>query len=55
MTNADGVVVPKSEAQWNANDEKKWLCDWKVRNILISALGVDKYYCVSHCITAKAM
>ena len=55
MTNEDGVVVPKSEAQWNEEDEKKQSSDWKVRNILISALGVDEYYRVSHCETAKAM
>lgn len=49
------VVVPKPEAQRNVDDEKKWYCDWKARNILISTLGVDEYYHVSHCKTAKAM
>lgn len=42
MTNVDGIVVPKPEAQWDANDEKKWSCVWKSRNILISSLGVDE-------------
>ncbi|XP_050916134.1 uncharacterized protein LOC127131247 [Lathyrus oleraceus] len=55
MTNVDGVVVPKSEAQWTADDEKKWSHDWKARNILISSLGVNDYYRVFHCTTAKAM
>ncbi|XP_058785733.1 uncharacterized protein LOC131660504 [Vicia villosa] len=55
MTNADGVVLPKPEAQWNAEDEKKWLYDWKARNVLISSLGVDGYYHVSHCTTAKSI
>lgn len=55
MPNADDVVVPKSEAQWNMEDEKKWSCDWKARNILISTLEVDEYYSVSHCKTAKTM
>ena len=55
MTNVDGVVVPKPKAQWNEDDEKKWLCYWKARNILISTLGVDEYYHVSHYTTAKAM
>lgn len=27
MTNADGVVVPKLEARWNADDEKNGSCD----------------------------
>src|SRR4051812_5129224 len=55
MTNADGVVVPESEAQQDTNDEKKWSYDWKARSILISSLGVYEYYCVSHCTTAKAI
>src|SRR4051812_39401699 len=55
MTNAAGAVVPKPEDTWNAEDEKKYAYDWKARNILISALGVDEYYRVSHCRSAKAM
>lgn len=43
MTNENGFVVPKSKLQWDANDEKKWVYDWKIRNILISSLGVDEY------------
>lgn len=55
MTNANGVVVPKSEAQWIADYEKKQLDDLKAMNILISSLGVDEYYRVFHYTTAKAM
>lgn len=55
MTNAEGNIVPKPEAQWTADDEKKWAYNWKAQNILISALGVDEYYRVSHCTTAKEM
>lgn len=55
MTNVDVVVVPKPKAQWNADDEKKYSCDWKSRSILISSLGVGEYYFVSHCETAKVM
>ncbi|XP_050906526.1 uncharacterized protein LOC127120164 [Lathyrus oleraceus] len=55
MTNADGFVIPKPEAQWNEEDEKKYSYDWKSINILITALGVDEYYRVSHCTSAKAM
>src|SRR3954470_2341235 len=55
MTNEAGAVIPKPEDTWNAEDEKKYAYDWKARNILISALGVDEYYRVSHCRSAKAM
>lgn len=55
MTNVEGATIPKPEVQWNTKDEKKWYCDWKARNILISALGVDEYCRVSHCEIAKAV
>lgn len=55
MINGEGVIVPKPEAQWDDNDKKSWSHDWKTQNILISALDVDEYYCVSHCETAKTM
>ncbi|XP_050895540.1 uncharacterized protein LOC127102179 [Lathyrus oleraceus] len=55
ITNADDVVVRKPETQWNTNDEQKYSCDWKVRNILISAVRVYEYYRVSHCETTKVM
>lgn len=54
MTNVNEVGVPKPEAQRDVEDEKKWSSDWKVRNIIISALRFDEYYRVSHCETAKA-
>ena len=55
MTNEEGVTIPKPEAQWDANDWKLWSHDWKAKNILTYALGVDEFYRVSHCETAKAM
>ncbi|XP_050909219.1 uncharacterized protein LOC127122993 [Lathyrus oleraceus] len=55
MTNGEGVLVPEPENQWNDNDKKLWSHDWKAQNILISALGVDEFYRVSHCESAKAM
>ncbi|XP_050908751.1 uncharacterized protein LOC127122457 [Lathyrus oleraceus] len=55
MTNAEGNIIPKPEAQWTADDEKKWAYDWKAQNILISVLGVEEYYRVSHCMTSKEM
>ena len=47
--------MPKPENLWDENDNKKWSCDWKAKNIIICALGVDKFYRISHCQTAKAM
>ena len=55
MTNGEGVTIPKPESQWNDNDRKLWCHDWKTQKILISTLGVDEYYRVSHCETSKAM
>ena len=55
MTNGEGIIVPKPENQWNDNDRKLWSHDWEAQNILISTLGVDEYYCFSHCETAKVM
>ncbi|XP_050918770.1 uncharacterized protein LOC127136225 [Lathyrus oleraceus] len=55
MTNANGFVVPKPEAKWNEEDEKKYNYDWKARNVLIAALCVDEYYRVSHCTSVKAI
>jgi hypothetical protein len=54
-TNVVGVEVLKPENEWTSDDENKMAYDWKERNILISALEVDEYYRISHCITAKAM
>lgn len=40
MTNEDDVVVvPKPEALWNGDDEKRYACNWKARNIIIYTLG----------------
>lgn len=54
MTGGNGFIIPKSKAQWDDNDHKKWGYDWKAQNIIISILGVDELYRVSHCETAKA-
>ena len=42
------VIIPKPEALWDENDEKNYAYDWKGRNMLIAALGVDEYFRVSH-------
>lgn len=51
----DGVVQYKTEEEWTDDDKKKVQYDLKARNILISAIGVNEYYSISHCKTAKAM
>ena len=55
MLNAAGARVAKPQDDWDEKDEKKWSSDWRGRNMIISALGVDEYYRVSHCTTAKEM
>ncbi|XP_050889072.1 uncharacterized protein LOC127094258 [Lathyrus oleraceus] len=55
MTNGKAVIVPKLENQWNDNHKILWSYDWKAQNILISALGVDEFYRVSHYETAKVL
>ena len=41
MRNDVSEIVPKPEDQYEI-DEKKWSCDWRGRNMIISALGVDE-------------
>jgi len=55
QVNVDGVIQNKPKADWIVVDEKKVQYDLKARNILISALGINVYYLVSHCKTGKAM
>ena len=52
---ANSVVQEKPKADWSDDDKRKVQYDLKVRNILISSLGVNEYHFVSHCKTAKAM
>jgi len=35
-----GVLVPKTKARWTEAKENKFSYDWKVRNILISSMGL---------------
>jgi len=51
----DGVVLDKPKADWSDDDKKKVQYDLKVRNILISSLGVNEYLSLSHCKTSKNM
>ena len=55
MTDASGATIPKPEALLEKDDEKNYSYDWRAKNMLISSLGVDEYFRVSHCATAKAM
>jgi hypothetical protein len=48
VNNNKGMEVSKLEELWTPLDEKKWSCDWKEKNILISFIDVDEYYRISH-------
>jgi hypothetical protein len=52
---ANGVALENPKVDWSDHDKKKVQYDLKVRNILISSLGVNVYHPVSHCKTAKGM
>ena len=55
ITDAHGVVANKPMAQWTDEEKKKVNYDAKAQNILISSLGIDQFYHVSHCESAKEM
>ena len=40
----DNVTIPKPKALWDENDEENYAYDWKGRNMLIAALGVDEFF-----------
>jgi hypothetical protein len=42
-------------AQWTDDEKKKVKYDAKAQNILISSLGIEQFYHVSHCSTTKEM
>jgi hypothetical protein len=42
-------------AQWTDDEKKKVNYDAKAQNILISSLGIEQFYHVSHCVSAKEM
>ena len=50
-----GISMPKLKNIWDENDNKKWSCDQKAKNIILSELGVDEFYLISHYQTTKAM
>ncbi|KAK2422403.1 gag-protease polyprotein [Trifolium repens] len=55
ITDLNGVVTNKPMTQWTDDEKKKVNYDAKAQNILISSLGIEQFYHVSHCSTAKEM
>ncbi|KAK2374793.1 gag-protease polyprotein [Trifolium repens] len=55
ITDPHGIVDNKPMAQWTDDEKKKVNYDAKAQNILISSLGIEQFYHVSHCSTAKEM
>ncbi|KAK2430292.1 gag-protease polyprotein [Trifolium repens] len=55
ITDPHGVITNKPMAQWTDEEKKKVNYDAKAQNILISSLGIDQFYHVSHCESAKEM
>ncbi|KAK2422340.1 gag-protease polyprotein [Trifolium repens] len=55
IIDAHGIVTNKPMAQWTEEEKKKVNYDAKAQNILISSLGIDQFYHVSHCQSAKEM
>ncbi|KAK2374883.1 hypothetical protein QL285_075815 [Trifolium repens] len=55
ITDPHGIVDNKPMAQWTEEEKKKVNYDAKAQNILISSLGIDQFYHVSHCQSAKEM
>jgi hypothetical protein len=54
-TDANGIVTLKPKNKWTTDEERKWSYDLKARNILISSLGIDEYFRISNCRSAKNM
>lgn len=49
----NGVSYTKPEEAWDDEDNKKNIHDKKAKNILASSLGMDEFFGVSNCQTAK--
>ncbi|KAK2451034.1 hypothetical protein QL285_010121 [Trifolium repens] len=54
-TDPNGILTNKPMAQWTDDDKKMVSYDAKAQNILISSLGIEQFYHVSHCSSAKEM
>ncbi|KAF1897537.1 hypothetical protein Lal_00036979 [Lupinus albus] len=51
----NGVSEQKTKDIWNDEDKKKIQYDVKVIDMLTSALGVEEFFTVSNCKSAKKM
>ncbi|XP_070015306.1 uncharacterized protein [Nicotiana sylvestris] len=51
--NVEGVDVPKTRADCNAEDLKKWEKNANAKKWLVCGLGLDEYSKIQSCITAK--
>ncbi|XP_070003337.1 uncharacterized protein [Nicotiana sylvestris] len=51
--NVEGVDVPKTRADCNAEDLKKWEKNAKAQKWLVCGLGLDEYNRIQNCTTAK--
>lgn len=49
----NSVVIPKPEASWNEDGEKRVLYDKKAINLLQGALCMDEFFRISTCTTTK--
>jgi hypothetical protein len=49
------MVLPKHEEEWLEDDQKKVHYDLKEKDTLTSGIGVNDYYTILHCKTAKEM
>ncbi|XP_045798087.1 uncharacterized protein LOC123892341 [Trifolium pratense] len=52
-TVVNNVVETKVKASWTDDDKRKVLFDKKAKNLLQSALGMDEFFRISQCKTAK--
>lgn len=52
-TVVNGVTGIKPQTSWDDDDRKKVLFDKKAKNILQSSLGMDEFFRISNCKTAK--
>jgi oligoribonuclease (3'-5' exoribonuclease) len=52
-TTVNGVTGIKPQTSWDDDDRKKVLFDKKAKNILQSSLGMDEFFRISNCKTAK--
>lgn len=50
-----GIVETKPRSAWDNEDKRKVQYDLKAKNIITSALGMDEFFRISNCKTAKEM